>query len=189
MCILFSCVRHACTIWIFEGTLSLSLSVCCTCCQTDGDHSENSHILITWLVWHFSTHFYHNLKQVLSLAGAAAPDSFKSDLKLLWHSYHVIKWPIWANMSDWTIALHCAVTLLLSRNATPNTPIRKMVKNHPYSHERVSQGAHYLHFWLIMVFLLMEFGVVVVCLCDGEVGGGQPDCREWPFNQGAGWAA
>lgn len=42
-----------------------------------------------------------------------------------------------------------------------------MVKKHHYSHERESEGAHYLHFLLIMVFLLMEFGVVVVCVLGG----------------------
>lgn len=60
-----------------------------------------------------------------------------------------------------------------------------MVKNHHYSHERESEGAYYLHFLLITVFLLMEFWVVV-CVYGG--GGGQADCREGSLSQGAGWA-
>lgn len=62
----------------------------------------------------------------------------------------------------------------------------RMVKNHYYSHERESEGAHYLHFLLIIVFLLMEFGVVV-CVYWG--GGDEADCREGSLSQGAGWAA
>lgn len=49
---------------------------------------------------------------------------------------------------------------------------------------RVSQFAHYLHFWLIMVFLLMEFVVVVVCVCMGGLGGvSQPGRRVGSIDQ------
>lgn len=44
-----------------------------------------------------------------------------------------------------------------------------MVKNHHYSHERESEGAYYLHFLLITVFLLMEFWVVVCVYGGGGV--------------------
>lgn len=55
----------------------------------------------------------------------------------------------------------------MSVNVTSNRVIWKVVKKIIIICMRVSQFAHYLHFWLIMVFLLMEFVVVVVCVCMG----------------------
>lgn len=129
MCILFSCVRRAYAIWSFEGTLPLS--VCCTCCQTDGDCSEGSLLYFNNMA--DLAAFFHPFYQrslLFLLVFNHVVSLLSSLFCCIWclqvGSLIIMTWLPRNAQTYWEalIGLHCAVTLLLqtvTRNVTSDT--------------------------------------------------------------------